>query len=64
MDRIKGLDPTIIGSPLPDALERLKADARWALGTYEPRVTVTGINVIPGDNPGDITVTAEFTEKE
>lgn len=63
MERTKGLDPALIGSPLPESVERLKSDARWTLGTFEPRVTVTGINVISGDSPGDIIVTAEFTEK-
>lgn len=64
MDRTKGLDPTLIDSPLPASVERLKEDARWVCRTFEPRVTVSGISVSPGDGPGGVIVTAQLTEKE
>ena len=64
MERTKGLDPRLIGSPLPTALDSLAHDARWLVETYEPRVDFLGIDIKPGDSPGDVNITAKITEKE
>ena len=64
MDRTRGLDPRLIGSPLPSALDSLAQDARWLVETYEPRVDFLGIATTQGDSPGDVIITAKITEKE
>lgn len=64
MDRTKGLDPALIGTPVPSAMNELTEDAEWLIGTYEPRVTFRGINTSQGDDPGDIIITAKVTKKE
>ena len=64
MDRTKGLDPRLIGSPLPSALDSLAQDAQWLIETYEPRVDFQGIDISSGNGPGDIVITAKIKEKE
>lgn len=64
MDRTKGLDPRLVGTPLPTATADLAQDAQWLIETYEPRVDFQGIDIAPGDGPGDIVITAKITEKE
>ena len=49
-ERVKGLDPRIIHSPIAEAQQRIMQDADWLVSTYEPRVNVKGIAVTP--NPG------------
>lgn len=64
MDRTKGLDPRLIGAPLPAALDELTQDAQWLIETYEPRVDFRGITTAQGDGPGDIIITAKLAERE
>ena len=64
MDRVKGRDPRLVGSPLPSASASLAQDAQWLIETYEPRVVFQGIDFAPGNTSGDIIVTAKITEKE
>lgn len=64
MDRVKGLDPRLVGSPLPSAATALAQDAQWLIETYEPRVDFQGIDFSFGSSPGDIVITAKIMEKE
>ena len=64
MDRVKGLDPRLIGSPLPSAVNEFAQDAQWLIETYEPRVDFQGIDISSGNGPGDIVITAKIKEKE
>lgn len=64
MDRVKGLDPRMVGSPLPTATADLAQDAQWLIETYEPRVDFQGIDTSPGSASGDIVITAKIKEKE
>lgn len=64
MERTKGLDPRLIGSPLPSALDSLAQDAQWLIDTYEPRVDFQGINTAQGDGSGNVIITAKIKEKE
>ena len=64
-ERVKGLDPRMIDRPLVEVAAELQQDAEWLLSTYEPRVTVTGIQVAQFDGvAGRFSVTAEVKEKE
>lgn len=63
-ERVKGIDPRIIGRPVTNAAE-LEADAEWLIDTYEPRVQFDGINMEPdGAVNGGFHVTAKVIEKE
>lgn len=64
-ERVKGLDPRIIDLPIGEAQSSLRQDAEWLIGTYEPRVMVNDINIVPatGADAGFI-VTVDATEKE
>lgn len=64
-ERVKGLDPRMIDRPLGVVQNDIRQDAEWLLSTYEPRVTVNGINIEPetGASAGFV-VTADVTETE
>ena len=64
-ERVKGLNPRMIDRPFVESEAELQQDAEWLISTYEPRVTVEGVNVAQFDGgAGDFTVTAEVKEKE
>lgn len=64
-ERVKGLDPSIIGAPSTEAKQRLMQDADWLVRTYEPRVNVEAINVTVADGVnGGFSVSLDVTEKE
>ena len=64
-ERVKGLDPRMIDRPMGIVQNDIRQDAEWLLSTYEPRVTVNGINIEPetGTAAGFV-VTADVTETE
>lgn len=64
-ERVKGIDPRIIGRPLPNAAAELEADAEWLIDIFEPRVQFEGINLEPNEAVnGGFKVTAKVKEKE
>lgn len=64
-ERVKGIDPRIVDSPVNSATDDLKIDAQWLVETYEPRAILESIDVKPG-NPagGDFSLIAILEEKE
>lgn len=44
-DRVRGIDASLIDSPVSAAKQRLKADAEWLIRTYEPRATLKNISL-------------------
>lgn len=64
-ERIKGLDPRMIGKPITVAEPEIQEDARWLLNTYEPRANVKNISLSQTNAvDGGFLVTADITEKE
>lgn len=64
-ERVKGLDPRLIGKPVTIAEQEIQQDARWLLETYEPRVKVNGISLNQTNAvDGGFLVTADIEEKE
>lgn len=64
-ERVKGLDPRMIDRPHSIVKAELQQDAEWLLETYEPRVNVNAIHVVPTNSaPGGFVVTADINEKE
>lgn len=64
-ERVKGLDPRLIDTPVAEAALEVQQDATWLLETYEPRVTVNAIRKSKSDAVnGGLQVTADITEKE
>ena len=64
-ERVKGLDPRLIDSPLSVSAEDLEADAQWLVETYEPRVTLESVTVKPnGAAGGDFSIIADIKETE
>lgn len=62
-ERVKGLDPRLRDKPIQAVEPEVKQDAHWLLETYEPRVTVSGINVALSDgNNGGFIVTADVED--
>lgn len=43
--RLKGMDPSIIDMPKPEAERTAKNHATWLIENYEPRVTLNSIDV-------------------
>ena len=44
-ERLKGLDAALIDKPSSTVSPAARADAEWALGTYEPRVAIDNITI-------------------
>lgn len=44
-DRVKGIDPSYIDKPETIVKPLIIADAKWLIGTYEPRVSVDKIDL-------------------
>lgn len=64
-ERVKGLDPRLIDRPLSEAAGQIRQDADWLISTYEPRVTVSIINVEQTDGTsGGFLITANIKESE
>ena len=63
-ERVKGLDPRIVGQPITVADALLRQDADWLIDTYEPRAEIISLNVTPsGADTGGFTVTADIKAK-
>lgn len=63
-ERVKGLDPRIVGQPITAADALLRQDADWLIDTYEPRAEIISLNVSPsGATSGGFTVTADIKGK-
>lgn len=64
-ERVKGLDPRMIDRPISEAESEIRQDAEWLISTYEPRVTVQGVQVAQQNGvAGGFAVTADVTETE
>lgn len=64
-ERIKGLDPRLIGKPISTVEQEIQQDGRWLLETYEPRVNVSRISVSQTDAvAGGFQITADIEGKE
>ena len=64
-ERVKGLDPRVVDSPVNVAREDLEVDAQWLVETYEPRAIFEGLTVTPKDGTGgDFSIIANLKEKE
>ena len=64
-DRVKGLDPRIVDSPILSADARLRQDADWLVDTYEPRAEIKSLTVSQSDTAnGGFVVTADIEVKE
>lgn len=64
-ERVKGLDPAIIGKPISAVRAEIEAGADFLIENYEPRVTFHGVNIQePGETGGDLVIEAIITEKE
>ena len=64
-ERVKGLDPHIIDRPISQAMEEIQQDAEWLISTYEPRASITSINVTQdADAAGGLLVPADVVEME
>lgn len=44
-ERLKGLNPRLIDQPSSTAAQELRADAEWLIEQYEPRVTLSSIDL-------------------
>lgn len=44
-ERLKGLDPRLIDRPSTTAAEELRADAQWLIENFEPRVTLSSVEL-------------------
>lgn len=44
-ERMKGLNPRLIDQPSSTAAQELRADAEWLIEQYEPRVTLSSIDL-------------------
>lgn len=63
-ERVKGLDPQIIGRPVMIGNAQLRQDADWLVETYEPRAVIKSISVDQEEiASGGFTVTAEIEER-
>lgn len=62
-ERVKGLDPRMIDRPIVESEPDIQQDADWLLYTYEPRVTVNGINVSSAGDSGELNITADIKVK-
>ncbi len=60
-DRLCGL-PDRIDDPGYSAAANMRQDARHLIETYEPRVRVDGVGVVPDGKNGDFKITASVTE--
>ena len=60
-ERLKGLNPRLVDKPTTTAAPQIQQDARWLLGTYEPRAAVESVTV-GSDNAthGSLTITANL----
>ena len=64
-ERVKGLDPRLVDTPISESRAELEADAGWLLETYEPRVKFNSIGVAQADTEGGgLVVTANINKKE
>ena len=64
-ERVKGLDPRLVDTPISESRSELEADAGWLLETYEPRVQFIGVGVAQADTEGGgLVVTANINKKE
>ena len=64
-ERVKGLDPQIIDRPIGQAMAEIQQDAEWLISTYEPRASITAINVEQDAGVlGGFSVTADIVEME
>lgn len=64
-ERVKGLDPRLIGKPISVVEQEIQQDARWLLETYEPRAKVNSISLSQTNAvDGGFLVTADISEKE
>ena len=61
-ERIKGMNPRTVDTPMAMADPEIRQDAEWLIETYEPRVTVTDIAAALGDEHGVIRLTADIAE--
>lgn len=62
-DRIRGRDGAL--EFLPNATDDAIADAEWVLATYEPRVSVDGIEaIVEATLTGDYSLLAKIKRKE
>lgn len=61
-DRIKGIDPTLIDQPTEIVVPLMRAEAKWLINTYEPRVNAdeVDINAIASQN-GNFALTVDAT---
>ena len=50
-DRVKGVDLSI-DKPAAQAVDDVADDVTWLLSTYEPRVDVESVDVVPDDVKG------------
>lgn len=48
-DRVKGISSEHLGAPSSQAVDDIVEDAEWMLDTYEPRVEIQSIEVVPDD---------------
>lgn len=64
-ERVKGIAPHIVDTPVRASIDALEADAQWLIETYEPRAALLSLTVKPnGTADGDFVVAATITEKE
>ena len=61
-ERVKGLNPRTLDTPMVTADPEIRQDAEWLIETYEPRAIVNGIIAGLGDEHGDIRLVADITE--
>lgn len=63
-ERVKGLDPRILGRPVVTASAELRQDADWLIDTYEPRAEIKALHIKAFDGvSGGFIVTAELEER-
>ena len=62
-DRVRGRDGALVDQP--NATDEAIADAEWLLETYEPRVSVEGVEAIAeAGNAGDFSTLVNIKRKE
>ena len=65
LDRIRGLDPALMGKPISTVGPDIEMGAEWLMDNYEPRARFVRADIKePGETGGDLSIEAILAEQE